>query len=1220
MNQETELNVELLQTTFASLSSSLDELVKRFYEELFAKYPDVKPLFKDVDPKQQQKKLAAGLNMVINSLKRPEILAKALGELGRKHKIYGATAEHYPAVAETLLSVMQEFAGDTWTDEVHEAWSNALSTVAKIMLDAYEEPEDESMNQETNTEEPGLKISLLEDTFNSLAPQGEALVARFYEVLFERHPGVKPLFKNTDQKEQEKKLLSALVLVINNLRKPDVLGPALTNLGKNHQKYGAVAEHYGAVAAVLLDVMAEFAGDAWTDEVHEAWSDALNTVAGIMLEAYEGSDVNSLNEENDVNEMKDSKTDKSETKNVEVLEMNAETNDMEALKQKIQEQSGLLNAIDKVQAVIEFNMDGTIITANDNFLNALGYTLEEVQGQHHSMFADEAFKASAEYKKFWASLNRGEYEAKEYKRIGKGGKEVWINASYNPVFDTDGKPYKVVKYATDVTAQKLEFADFSGKLAAVDKVQATIEFELDGTIITANDNFLNTVGYSLEEIKGKHHSMFVDPEYVAGAEYKEFWQKLASGEYQSGQYRRIGKDGSEIWLNASYNPIYDMNGNPFKVVKYATDGTELREQQIASARLQVAVDGCQSPMIMIDRDFIITYVNGATVGLLTRYESKFKEVCPSFSVAGVMGTCIDVFHKNPEHQRKLLADPSNLPYKTDIEIRELKFALTVSAQMDPQGNYIGNTLEWEDVTEIRAKNIEVARLQSAVDGAQTNLMICDVDLNITYANPAVVEMLRNRQNDLRTIWPSLDVNNLVGQNIDQFHKNPAHQRRLLSDVNSLPTKAEINVGPLDFSVNATAIIDVDGNYAGNMVEWQDITEQKIAERAINSLIEAAGKGDLEQRLDSSKYEGFLESLATSINSLIDSVVTPVNEGTRVMEALADGDLTQVMDGDFHGKFAVMKDAVNTSSTNLLNMVNEIRSSSGSIDTSSTELVQGNTELSSRTEQQASALEETAATIEEMTGTVKQNADNARQANQLANSARETAEKGGSVVSNAVTAMSEINSSSKKIADIIGVIDEIAFQTNLLALNAAVEAARAGEQGRGFAVVASEVRNLAQRSAGAAKEIKTLINDSVEKVDEGSKLVDESGSNLDEIVLSVKKVSDIIAEIAAAGEEQYVGIEQINKAVSEMDEMTQQNAALVEEAAAASQSLNEQSQNLEKLISEFNIGDGAAMINNSADERPWNRDSEKPQARSSAPTRAPAVKKAASSGDDEWEEF
>ncbi len=233
--------------------------------------------------------------------------------------------------------------------------------------------------------------------------------------------------------------------------------------------------------------------------------------------------------------------------------------------------AGQLDAIAKSQAVIEFELDGTIITANQNFLDTMGYTLEEVQGRHHSMFVGPEYKTSDEYREFWAQLNRGEYTTGEYKRLGKNNREVWIQGSYNPIFDQNGQPFKVVKFATDVTQQKLTNANFEGQIAAISKSQAVVEFEMDGTIITANDPFLSTMGYTLDEIQGQHHRMFVEPEMRESAEYAEFWAKLNRGEYAQGEYRRIGKGGKEVWIQGSYNPIFDLNGKPYKVVKYATD-------------------------------------------------------------------------------------------------------------------------------------------------------------------------------------------------------------------------------------------------------------------------------------------------------------------------------------------------------------------------------------------------------------------------------------------------------------------------------------------------------------------------------------------------------------------------------------------------------------------------------------------------------------------------
>jgi methyl-accepting chemotaxis protein len=453
----------------------------------------------------------------------------------------------------------------------------------------------------------------------------------------------------------------------------------------------------------------------------------------------------------------------------------------------------------------------------------------------------------------------------------------------------------VQSQAARVAVDPHELAILRGQLAAVSKAQALLELQLDGTILTANENYLRLMGYELAELQGQHHDMLVESADPA------LWEKLTRGEQDVSRYRRVAKGGREVWLQGSYHPILDSAGAAFKIVAFATDITG-----------QVRADA--------------------------------------------------------ERQEQLEA-----------------------------------------------------------------------------------------------------------------------QTRLSQQM------------------------------AQSVAKTQEI-------------IRAATEGDLSRRLDVAGQSGDLMKLGHAINQLLESVS---------------------------------------------DIVSGVKNAAGEVLRGAEEISQGNANLSQRTEEQSSSLEETASSMEEMTSTVKQNADNAGQANQLATAARDQAEKGGAVVGSAVKAMAEINDSSKKIADIIGVIDEIAFQTNLLALNAAVEAARAGEQGRGFAVVATEVRSLAGRSATAAKEIKELIQDSVRKVGDGSLLVTQSGQTLEQIVMSVKKVSDIVAEIAAASREQSSGIEQVNKAIMQMDEMTQQNAALVEQATAASQSMADQARDLTLIMEKYQIDDSGA---------------------------------------------
>ncbi len=345
----------------------------------------------------------------------------------------------------------------------------------------------------------------------------------------------------------------------------------------------------------------------------------------------------------------------------------------------------------------------------------------------------------------------------------------------------------------------------------------------------------------------------------------------------------------------------------------------------------------------------------------------------------------------------------------------------------------------------------------------------------------------------------------------------------------------------------------------------DINQKMIEE--LMRVFAAMAIGDLTKNMNDD-YQGRLDELKQNVNSSISRLNMLFEELIRVFSAMSNGDLTQIMTNNYEGRLAELKNDVNSSITRLNEVMAKVGQSSDMISNASSEVLQGNMSLSQRTEEQAAALEETASSMQELTDTVQQNADNAEQANQLSISARKHAEEGGKIINQAISAMNEINKSSRKVADIIGVIDEIAFQTNLLALNAAVEAARAGDQGRGFAVVATEVRNLAQRSASAAKEIKMLIQDSVLKVSEGSTFVDQSGKTLEEIVVSVKKVSDIVAEIAAASREQSAGILQVNNAVTQMDEMTQQNASLVEELSGNSESMRKQVTLLTELLSFF----------------------------------------------------
>jgi methyl-accepting chemotaxis protein len=497
-----------------------------------------------------------------------------------------------------------------------------------------------------------------------------------------------------------------------------------------------------------------------------------------------------------------------------------------------------------------------------------------------------------------------------------------------------------------------------------------------------------------------------------------------------------------------------------------------------------------------------------------------------------------------------------------------------------------------------AASVENARIRTALDRVSAGVTLVDTTGKIIYMNDFAASIFRTRAAEIRKHVPQFDAERVIGSSFDTLQQGSAHRADATAERSGAQTE-ELKLGQATLRLISTPVIDGQGNRVGTVVQWIDRTEEIAVEQELEMTVAKAIEGDLTARVLEEGKQGFFKVLAAGMNNLIVSVAGVI----RAMSLAAT----------------------------------EVR-------TGADEISRGNLDLSQRTEEQASSLEETAASMEQMTSMVKNNADNAAQANQLAAAAREQAERGGKVVSSAVAAMTEINVASNRIADIIGVIDDIAFQTNLLALNAAVEAARAGEQGRGFAVVASEVRNLASRSAGAAKEIKGLIQDSVAKVSDGARLVDDSGKVLSEIVTGVKKVTDVMAEIAASSMEQASGIEQVNKAVASMDSVTQQNAALVEQASAAAHTLTEQAANLTELISRYRLDGYAAVASrppaafpaparsaaapvaarSPAERHPPERSSANRSLRGKSvakpqPTATPA-RKVAVGGDDTWQEF
>ncbi len=540
----------------------------------------------------------------------------------------------------------------------------------------------------------------------------------------------------------------------------------------------------------------------------------------------------------------------------------------------------ILKAIDRSMAVIEFDKSGKIITANDLFLHATGYALSEIQGKHHQIFVPQKTQDTKEYQQFWNALAKGEFHQGLYLRLSKQGDYIWLQASYNPIMDENGQVIKVVKFATDITAQTNRNIDLENQFIAINRALAVIEFDLNGTILNANDNFLNTIGYSAAEIIGQHHRTFVSDDEKNSPEYKAFWEMLKRGEYISGTFKRFDKQGKVIWLEAAYNAILDAEGNPYKVVKYA-----------------------------------------------------------------------------------------------------------------------------------------------------------------------------------------MDVSN---------------------------------------------------------------------------------------------------------NDLTKSLTAAVNECITVLGAIADGDLTVRVEGDYEGNLATLKSSINETVSQLTDLIGSIKEVANTVYGEVKQVEQGSLDLNERVQRQAAALEETSATMEQINASVHNNNQNAQEVTLLSLNVQEQASEGSAVMKQTIDAMGGIQESSQRIGDIVSLIDSIAFQTNLLALNAAVEAARAGEHGRGFAVVAGEVRSLAQKAANAAKDIKMLIEESTQRVQQGSTLATRSGETLQEMTTAIQQVHQMMVQIKQASQEQEEGVSQVNTAIGDLDSTTQQNAAMVEETAASAEAMKQQSEGLLEIVSKFRI--------------------------------------------------
>lgn len=709
-----------------------------------------------------------------------------------------------------------------------------------------------------------------------------------------------------------------------------------------------------------------------------------------------------------------------------------------------------------------------------------------------------------------------------------------------------------------------------------------------GTITECNDAFELASGYSRNELIGQPHNMVRHPD-VPEAVFADLWATLKAGYPWTQIVKNRRADGGFYWVKANATPIF-KNG---KIEGYMSVRSKATDAEIAAATQ--AYNDINAGKARIKNGRIISGLD------FTNLKNAYFKLPPQYQLS----LLILIFYLIPYLFHSVLSDHNMLQsvlialaglippflyglYKLKEDKRKTEMLRSISSNEDTQDTWFDpTTFDGKLLSAIKSSGLaakeryeesqyqldNASRLQSAMDQISSNVMIADSKLDIIYMNEHMDMFMKDREAQLQTELPALDAKNLIGTNIDTFHKNPAHNRNMLDAIKQ-PTEANIQIAGYHLNLLVIPVYNRAGIKTSTVVEWRDKTSEVQLIEQVGGVVDAAKAGDLQDRIDLVGAEGVVKQLGEKINDLLTNIEGPINSTVELASALANGDLSHQIQGSYQGRFEELQNGLNDAVNNLGTMMAQTKVAVDNVSSGSSQIYQGSVALNDRTQNQAASLQETAASMEQMTATVKQNADNAQQATKVTQDSANLAHNGVSVMENAISAMERISESSAKINDIIGLIDSIAFQTNLLALNAAVEAARAGEHGRGFAVVAGEVRTLAQKSADAAKDIRDLIEDTVKQVSEGSEHVKGSGESLNEIVDSINGINQIIEEIANSSMEQSEGIVQVNAAINQIDSAVQQNAAMVEETAATAEELGSMSKTMADNVSKFTLSQQA----------------------------------------------
>ncbi|WP_202843534.1 methyl-accepting chemotaxis protein [Luteimonas saliphila] len=716
--------------------------------------------------------------------------------------------------------------------------------------------------------------------------------------------------------------------------------------------------------------------------------------------------------------------------------------------------------------------------------------------------------------------------------------------------------------------------------------------DLRGTIVYVNPEFVRVSGYPEAELIGQPHNLIRHPDMPPQA-FADFWCTLKAGRPWVGMVKNRRKDGDHYWVVAHVTPYHEGATH----VGYMSVRRKAGRSEIAAAERDYAAMRAGTSALRIRHGALAAPDRLRALNPLWRLSLRQRLLLAAVGVGGLAtalvllasaGTPLSILFAlvaaataaagycawwlSCDVVGRLDAAVAHL---RDFATGEYAHAIAIDRD-DEVGRVLLGLKSMQirlgfEIEDRRREAAQMARVRSALDAASTSVLVADHDHAVIYANPAARAMLAAAESDLHGVLPGFSAASLDGSPLHALDHDPEAQRGRLSTL-SAPHPYRIAFGARTFDVTATPVSGADGARLGTVAEWRDRTVELALERQVESVVAAAADGDFSRRLDLHGATGFVHAVGTGLGRLLQATERSLRETAGVLDALSHGDLRPRITSDMGGLFGEMKSSTNAAVDQLAHLVADIQGATRAIDEAAAGIAAGNADLSTRTGQQAASLQETASSMEQLTATVRQNAENALRANGLAVGAGEIAGDGGKVVADVVATMAAISESSRRVTDIIGVIDGIAFQTNILALNAAVEAARAGEEGRGFAVVAAEVRNLALRSADAAREIKALIADSAAKVEQGAGRVDQAGRTMAEMVAAVGRVTDIMSEITTASREQSAGIEQVNHMVTQLDEATQQNAALVEEASAAARSLQEQATGLASAAARFRLDD------------------------------------------------